>query len=225
MGAFFSLFAAMGGLFLFFFARGASQVVAARGWEEVPCEVVSSEVREHSGDDSSTYSIEVTYRYRYDGRDFESSRYQFLSGSSSGREGKQRVVDRLPPGGPCVCWVDPENPSEAVLERGFTSMYWFALIPLVFVLIGAGGVFASIWGYAKSETLMAPKKRAWLAAEVVPESMVVGGSLGRVTLAPKSGPLGRFVGLLVVTLIWTASSECSSPSGWRRARWGTTTAA
>lgn len=202
VGAFFSLFAAMGGLFLFFFARGATQVAAARSWEEVPCEVVSSEVREHSGDDSSTYSIEVTYRYRYDGRDFESSRYQFLGGSSSGRAGKQRVVDRLPPGGPCVCWVDPKNPSEAVIERGLTSTYWFALIPLVFVLVGAGGVFASIWGYAKSETLLAPKNRAWLPTEVAPESMVVGGSLGRVTLAPKMGPLGRFLGISFVTLFW-----------------------
>lgn len=201
VGAFLSLFGLIGALFLAFFVQGLWQVVRARGWVEVPCRVISSELGTHSGDDSDTYSIEVTYRYRFDGRDYESSRYQFLRGASSGREGKARIVESLPAGGACVCYVDPENPAEAVLERGLTSMYWFAIIPLLFFLIGVGGVLGVTWGYRKSEAFHTPRKRSWLPIEPVPESMSVGGG-GGVTLSPTRSPLGRFVGLLVTTLVW-----------------------
>jgi len=111
---------------------------------EVPCTIQTSKVVEHSDSDGSTYSVEVSYRYKVNGQPFVSSRYKFMTGSSSGHSGKQAVVDALPPGKQTVCYVDPNNPAEAVIERGFTSDLLFGLIPLVFVMIGAGGLIGMV---------------------------------------------------------------------------------
>lgn len=126
-----------------FFLRPALEVVSARFWDEVPCEIESSGVQSHSGEDGATYSVDVLFRYQVDGREYRSNRYQFMGGSSSGYEGKARTVASLQPGTSTTCYVNPDDPFDAVIERGFTSEYLFGLIPLIFVLVGAGGlVFA-----------------------------------------------------------------------------------
>lgn len=144
--AFFGVFLVAGLGFSAFFIWPAFRVLESRSWHEVPCEVLESRVATHPGDESDTYSVEVRYRYTVDGRDYTSDRYHFFVGSTSGYEGKARVVERLPPGTRTVCWVDPDDPSEAVLERRFTLEYLFGLIPLVFVAVGAGGIVMTLMG-------------------------------------------------------------------------------
>lgn len=117
--------------------RPLSGVLAARQWTATPCRVLSSEVQHHSGK-SRTYSVNIRYAYTFNGHAYESSRYDFMGGSSSGYEGKAKIVAQYPPGSEATCWVNPQSPSEAVLERRFTSVMLFGLIPLLFVLIGIG---------------------------------------------------------------------------------------
>ena len=142
--AFFGVFLLAGLGFLMFFLVPAVHVVRAFSWQAVPCEIVSSSVASHSDSDGTTYSVEVTYRYRAAGRSYTGDRYRFLGGSSGGSEGKQEVVDALPAGTVTTCWVDPENPADSVLDRGFHWEYLLALLPLVFVAIGAGGIVLSL---------------------------------------------------------------------------------
>ena len=123
--------------------RPALQVFSALSWSEVECEIVSSQVRSHSGDDSVTYSVDVLYRYEFGGREYRSNRYQFMGGSSSGYDRRARIVEALPAGAVTPCYVDPDEPSEAVIERGFTPDTLFGLLPLLFAIVGlAGLVFA-----------------------------------------------------------------------------------
>lgn len=122
------------------FAIPAWKVVASRFWTPVDCEIVSSSVGRHSGDSGPTYSIDVRYRYRFEGAEFLGDRYEFLGGSSSGYDGKQEVVDALPEGSMTTCYVDPDDPNEAVLYRGFSWVYLFALLPLVFIVVGGVGI-------------------------------------------------------------------------------------
>jgi hypothetical protein len=53
-------------------------------------------------------------------------------------------VSRYPPGRKTVCYVNPKDPAEAVLVRGFTPSMWFGLFPLIFVAVGGGGMYAMI---------------------------------------------------------------------------------
>lgn len=144
---FFSFFFLIGSVvFFLFFVRPMFGVWSARSWPATPCTVVSSDVQRHSGSDSTTYSVDVLYAYEVDGREFRSNRYGFVGGSSSGYQRKAAIVRQYPAGKRTVCYVNPSDPTEAVLDRGFTAEMWFGLIPLVFVLVGGGGIFYSLRG-------------------------------------------------------------------------------
>lgn len=116
------------------------KILKARTWTPVPCAIISSGVREHSGEDGSTYSVQVFYSYEFNGREYRSSRYKFMPGSSSGYEGKAAVVSKLGPGTRSTCYVNPNHPEEAVINRGFTPDMLFGLIPLVFAVVGLAGL-------------------------------------------------------------------------------------
>ncbi|MDX1502682.1 MAG: DUF3592 domain-containing protein [Thermoanaerobaculia bacterium] len=194
----FGLFFLVGtGMLLPFFVWPALDVLEARSWSQVPCEIVESGVRYHRGDDSTTYSVEVLFRYEVDGRKYLSNRYRFLGGSSSGYEGKARVVAEIPPGTRTTCFVDPDAPEEAVLNRGLSGDMLFGLIPLLFALVGAGGLWATyrMARRARADAAEPPWRRAPPVEESAPE-------MGPVVLEPAAGPLGRLVGAALVALFW-----------------------
>lgn len=119
-------------------------LIDSRGWEEIRCTVTSSGVGVHSGDDGSTYSIDIRYRYEWNGQEYSGDRYHFSSfGSSSGYQGKADVVERYPVGSEAPCWVDPDDPEESVLARKVGWEALFVLLPLVFVIIGLLGGLAT----------------------------------------------------------------------------------
>ena len=124
--------------------RPIKKTVAAQSWPEVACEIISAEVDEHNGEKGSTYSIDIVYEYEFDGRIYESDKYDFIGGSSSGYNGKAKVVERYKSARNPVCFVNPENPSEAVLLRGFHLGLLFALFPLPFLAVGVGGLIWTI---------------------------------------------------------------------------------
>ena len=99
MIVFFGIFFLFGAGFLIpFFVRPALQVMQARSWVELQCEMVSSSVRSHPGDDGATYSIDALFSYEVDGREYRSNRYQFIGGSSSGYDRRAETVKELPAG-------------------------------------------------------------------------------------------------------------------------------
>lgn len=142
---FFFVFFAVGcGAFYAVGIRPALQVFSARSWRETPCTVISSRVQSHRGDDSTTYSVDILYAYECNGESLKSSRYNFMGGSSSGYDGKATIVNRYPPGRKTVCYVDPNDPNEAVLVRDFTPSMLLGLLPLIFVAVGVGGMSFTI---------------------------------------------------------------------------------
>jgi hypothetical protein len=128
------------------------RIAVARDWPAVSCEIVSSRVKYSGGKGGGTYSPEIVYRYQIGGRSYTAARYKFMEGSSSGRASKAEIVARFPPGSGAVCYVNPDDPFDAVIERGFTADLGWGLIPLIFVLIGAVGLAASIFGKPNPES-------------------------------------------------------------------------
>lgn len=124
----------------FLLVQPVRRVWEAREWPAVRCTVVSSRVRSHDGRDSTTYSVHIVYRYTVNGRAYQSDRYDFMVGSSSGYEGKQAIVNRYPPGKEAICYVNPRDPSDAVLERRATPLMLLALFPFAFLGVGAAGL-------------------------------------------------------------------------------------
>jgi len=201
---FFGIFFVVGmGFFYHFFIRPLWMISSARNWVEVPCMVESSEVVRHTGDDGPTYSIDILYRYEHGGKEYRSSRYQFMSASSSGRKGKQEVVRRYPVGRQTVCYVNPKLPSQAVLNRGFTPDMWFGLIPLVFVLVGLlGVVFTVRTANKKARRASSVRRTSAMDMSRPGTPRAVPSQSGPLELKVKSSPWGKLIAMSFFALFW-----------------------
>lgn len=120
------------------FVRPLLLQLGASNWTPTEATVTKSVVREHHGDDSTTYSVYIAYRYTIDDRIYLGDRYRFTPGSSSGRAAKQRVVAAHPVGHPLTVYVNPADPDESVILRTADGALYLGLLPLIFAVVGAG---------------------------------------------------------------------------------------
>jgi len=179
----------------------AVNIVRAQSWVETPCTIISSTVETNSSSDGDTYRIAITYGYRFDGRSYTGDRYDFSVGSSSGYDGKQRIVSEYPPNSETVCYVNPNKPAESVIHRGFSLGYlWFGLFGAVFAVVGGGLIGGAVYANRKADR--ADFKTDWLpnTSDTVPASGLGGGR--EITLKPRTGPVGKLIGIVVFCAIW-----------------------
>lgn len=155
----------------------------AKTWDSVPATVISSKVKSHSDDDGTTYSIYIAYRYEVNGREFTGDRYSFISGSSSGYEGKAKVVSQYPKGLVFNVFVNPINPGESVIRRELSGFIWLGLIPVLFATIGIIILIKTI--FAKPPALDPQQARQ-----------------NTVTLKGPS-PFAKAVGISLFTILWS----------------------
>lgn len=206
---FFGVFTLVGaGFFYFVTVRPLLTYLAARSWPEVPCEIVSSSVGSHtstsgSGSNrstSTTYSVDIVYRYQIGGREYRSDRYEVMGGSSSGRKGKEAAVARYPSGSKTLCYVNPSDPTDALLHRGLSWFMLIGLLPLLFLLIGLGGFFGLIRSALKDRGSVA--LRGTPSLPVQPSLPTVSGPGGSTILTPSSSPMAKLVGAIFVAVFW-----------------------
>jgi uncharacterized protein DUF3592 len=128
-------------MFYFFFVRPARRVREAKSWRETPCVIVFSAVKEDETD-SGLYTILMTYQYAFAGRTYTSSRYSFSVLATAGSILKKRVTRRLAPGTTATCYVNPNDPQDAVIDRRLT---WDMVSSAVFALIFFGVFLFFFW--------------------------------------------------------------------------------
>ncbi len=144
---FFSIFLVAGlGGFGGMFVGPVVKIIDAMDWIETPCVILSSRVRSHEGSEDTTYSVDILYQYEIDGKAHKSNRYHFMAGSTSGHDSKREIVREHRRGVRTVCYVNPDDPTDAVLARGPTRDLFFGLIPFVFALVGGGGIYYTAKG-------------------------------------------------------------------------------
>jgi hypothetical protein len=114
----------------------------AKSWVTVPATVVSSKVKSHTRDDSTTYRPDIPYRYEVGGEEYLGDQYSFMGGSSSGFERKAAIVRQYPKGGSFTLFVNPANPAESVIQRESSPELLVGLVPLLFICVGAGIMIA-----------------------------------------------------------------------------------
>lgn len=201
---FISLFGILGAvLFVVLFGRPAVEILEARNWPAVPCVIISGEVQSIRGNHGSTYRVNILYRYSVGGREYKSNQYGFMVGSSSGYQRKQAIVRQHPPGSQSVCYVNPDHPAEAVLNRGFTPDLWAGLIPLVFVVF-AGCMLLVIRRTRQQTRAIVPTRPIYSSntpAKVVPG---LGNDLATDAkwLRPATAPWAKLLGAIAVAAFW-----------------------
>lgn len=133
-------------IYIMAFAMPLANALYALNWRPTPCTLLESTLQEHSDDEGgTTYSLAIKYGYYAtsvsDNRAptyWESTRYNFQSGSDSDRDYWSELANLLRPGNACTCFVDPVDPSQAALNVSLGRPLWnailwspFAAIPLV----------------------------------------------------------------------------------------------
>jgi len=195
---FFGVFFAVGSAFFIgVVGRPFLHLLSARHWQSASCEIISSRVQTIHGDDGSTYRVDVTYRYFVDDRAYVGNRYQFMDWSSSGFRGKAAIVARLGPGTRTECWVNPDNASDAVIERGLTADLWLGLIPLVFIVVGGGGMYFVAFGRGQFGSLKSARPTTIGAVYM----KAVRGA-APAALRPKSSRGAKLAAFIVFALFW-----------------------
>ncbi|HDL90567.1 MAG TPA: DUF3592 domain-containing protein [Thermodesulforhabdus norvegica] len=105
--------------------QGYKSVYGIDRWLQIDAIVVESEIETvsmHNQSSSGPSSItgwkpSITYRYRIGGKEYESSRYTIMPYESTDYNKIASIVSSYPIGSTCTVYVNPDNPSEAVLSR------------------------------------------------------------------------------------------------------------
>ncbi len=178
------------------------QAFSARNWPEAPCVILASAVKTNRDSDGDTYSPELRYRFPMDGKDLESTRYGFMKISGSFQWAKE-IVDRHPIGSNTVCYYNPQRPDQAVLNRNLGWSILFGLIPLIFVIVGGGIVYATIFGYRISNRSISgmANNQSQSAGDI---SFVADAARfeGPQKLRPTISRLAKFVVIFLFMLFW-----------------------
>ncbi|MBU6412166.1 MAG: DUF3592 domain-containing protein [Planctomycetes bacterium] len=123
----------------------------------VPATITSSTIKEHDGEDSTTYSNAVTYTYTHQGQNYTSDRIAFDTMSGSYR-GASRWAKDHPAGATVTAYVDPQSPGTAVLRTATGRSSWMMMLFLLpFQAVGIGCLAAL--GSALRDRLSPPHLR------------------------------------------------------------------
>jgi len=197
--AFLGLFVAVGtaiGYFLSF--RPLYLAYQARSWTAADCEVISSRVEASS----KTSRPDIQYRYHVDDRPYTSGRYNFIPGSTSDST-VAATVARYAPGTRFQCYVDPADPTQAVINRDITSWYYMGLI----FFAAFAGIPLLVGGFVVRglSATRAARRRADtpLRARTLDDGSIdtVTG-LGPLVLQPTAPPFGKLVAATIICLFW-----------------------
>ena len=133
----------MGAMFTLIIVGETWKQLAPWWWETTDCTILAAEVAD-TGDDQNPYRAAVRFRYEVDGEVFESDRFAMGDGDTASFDRARDRAARYPPGSAAICRVNPDRPSEAVLERQLPWIACVVFFPLIFVAIGLGGIYV-IW--------------------------------------------------------------------------------
>jgi len=128
-------------LTIIFFMR--KKMAAVSQWPSTLGTVMMSKIEWRSSSDSgSTAYPVVQYSYQVNGQAYQS--YKLAPGPELGGTGANKVVARYPAGAQVMVFYNPQNPSEAVLERKAPAQ-WLMWLMLVIFDCALCGVIPFLW--------------------------------------------------------------------------------
>lgn len=117
---------------------GYLRVAPTYEWAEVPCRITRSAVVAYHPVPNvpARYRLEVAYEYTFDGRSFEGTRFHSRERMTNSREKAESWQQAYPADSGSVCYVNPENPQEALLRRDSRAMLYTIWFPGLFLVGG-----------------------------------------------------------------------------------------
>ena len=138
--------ALFGGAFLaaglvgtFFAGREVLRDIATRGWDQVPCAIVTSAIR--ITDDG--YALDVAFRYAAGGEERRGATLRRGYHGSDNYADAAALLARYPEGADATCRVDRADSLAAVLELNGWSELWAIPFCLTFAAFGGVGLYGA----------------------------------------------------------------------------------
>ncbi|MBX7210294.1 MAG: DUF3592 domain-containing protein [Verrucomicrobiaceae bacterium] len=133
---------AAGLLFTGMLWRAYQRALETRGWPAAPCRVLFSLVLSERPTPHSPVAFRLGLQYEYDfaGRKYIGTRVRRVEGPTADKEKVDALAAEYPAGKKTVCFIDPANPAEAILEHATEAALYAIWFPLLFVI--GGGVMA-----------------------------------------------------------------------------------
>lgn len=141
-------FLLMNGIFLGIIVSTQRKMNAMQSWSSTMGTVSNSylERRRSSKGGSVNYPV-VQYSYQVGGQAYRGSK--IAPGMEVGGTGAGKVVERYPAGAQVMVFYDPQNPSDAVLERKAHAQWvmWLVLVITDLMLCGMAGAFGFAFAF------------------------------------------------------------------------------
>lgn len=99
--------------------------MAAQLWRPTPCRVIESSIVEKTHHQGNSFEPHVLYSYEVNGREYKTSRFDLKESFSTSYSNLKSLLEPYQPGATNVCFVNPADPHEAVLNRGFHPDWFF----------------------------------------------------------------------------------------------------
>ena len=115
-----------------------------QSWPAVECVILNSEVEERQNDPISPteYRHQVVYGYERDGQPYTSERMSLRGSRWTSHRGRaEQQVEAYPAGTNAICYLQPNKPEFAVLERDSLAPGYSIWFPGLFLV---GGLVISI---------------------------------------------------------------------------------
>jgi len=114
-------------------SRGA---LSSRFWQPTPCTILSSTVKMQNDENGPGYGLAIEYQYQFNGRTYTSNRFGFTQDYVESFETRQEMADHFKPGTTTTCYVDPNHPQSAAIDRTIGGL----------IMIAGFGAWAAIMG-------------------------------------------------------------------------------
>lgn len=193
-----------------------------QSWDTAEATIKSAKLESHSGDDSTTYSVNATYDYVYKGKAYkDATKVSQYSGSDNistfHQDLNKRIQKHLASKEPYTCFVNPDDPNDVVLNRDLRplKLVFFGIFVVVFGGAGFGIMFwgiKSIFGSKKINKLQnAFPGQPWFQKEVWREGIIKSSSKGGLIFSIIFATFWNAIAIPVPIIILTKEVEKGQP--------------
>ena len=129
--------AMMGGFFVFVLGRGYIRAKETQEWPSHPAVVVVSEVGDRQIGKAKEFRHKLVYEYRVDGKFYRGERLKRRENPYLKKKNKiESSVERFLVGSKVAAFVNPDDPTEVLLEHETKAPGYSILFPALFLLGG-----------------------------------------------------------------------------------------
>jgi hypothetical protein len=202
LGLFALPFAAVGAFMAWSVGNTLISASEMQDWVPVEARLTSGGYKTHSGDDSDTYEAYATYTWNRNGQTYSGSRVGIDSGADNIGDYQQdwgwELSDAYNSGRPITIYVNPDDPSDAVIDR---SIRWGLVGFKMIFVITFGGVGFGLLIF----TLLGPKEKDASSPEFVERPWLLNDDWR--TNAIRSGSRAAMWGAWIFAIFWNAISS------------------